>query len=160
VRGRFEQVVAPQGWTAIVDYAHTPDALENVLTTIHGVKAPGSGRVITVFGCGGNRDAGKRPIMGRIAATLSDLTIVTSDNPRGEDPEAIIAHIVAGVPAGREVLVEPDRRKAIRLALSAAGRDDVVLIAGKGHEDYQVVGTTRSHFDDREEVEAFLRSAA
>ena len=160
VRGRFEQVVAPQGWTAIVDYAHTPDALENVLTTIHGVKASGTGRVITVFGCGGNRDAGKRPIMGRIAATLSDLTIVTSDNPRGEDPEAIIAHIVAGVPAGREVLVEPDRRKAIRMALSAAGRDDVVLIAGKGHEVYQVVGTTRSHFDDREEVEAFLRSAA
>ena len=160
VRGRFEQVVAPQGWTAIVDYAHTPDALENVLRTIHGMKASGVGRVITVFGCGGNRDAGKRPIMGRIASSLSDFTIVTSDNPRGEDPEAIIAQIVAGVPAGREVQVEPDRRKAIRKALLAAQRDDVVLIAGKGHETYQVVGTTRAHFDDREEVEAFLRSAA
>ena len=156
VRGRFEQVVAPQGWTAIVDYAHTPDALENVLKTIHGVKAPGPGRVITVFGCGGNRDAGKRPIMGRIASSMSDLTIVTSDNPRGEDPDAIIAQIVAGVTPGREVQVEPDRRKAIRRALSAAGRDDVVLIAGKGHENYQVVGATRAHFDDREEVDAFL----
>jgi UDP-N-acetylmuramoyl-L-alanyl-D-glutamate--2,6-diaminopimelate ligase len=160
VRGRFEQVVAPQGWTAIVDYAHTPDALENVLKTIHGVKASGVGCVITVFGCGGNRDAGKRPIMGRIASSLSDLTIVTSDNPRGEDPDAIIAQIVAGVAPGREVQVEPDRRKAIRKALSAARRDDVVLIAGKGHETYQVVGTTRAPFDDREEVEAFLRSAA
>jgi UDP-N-acetylmuramoyl-L-alanyl-D-glutamate--2,6-diaminopimelate ligase len=160
VRGRFEQVVAPQGWTAIVDYAHTPDALENVLNTIHGVKPSGVGRVITVFGCGGNRDAGKRPIMGRIASTLSDLTIVTSDNPRGEDPGAIIAQIVAGIAAGRNVQVEPDRRKAIRMALLAAERDDVVLIAGKGHENYQVIGTTRSHFDDREEVEAFLRSAA
>ncbi len=160
VRGRFEQVVAPQGWTAIVDYAHTPDALENVLKTIHGLKAPGVGRVISVFGCGGNRDAGKRPIMGRIASAMSDLTIVTSDNPRGEDPEAIIAQIVAGVAAGRDVRVEPDRRKAIRQALSVAERDDVVLIAGKGHETYQVVGTTRLHFDDREEVEAFFRSAA
>jgi UDP-N-acetylmuramoyl-L-alanyl-D-glutamate--2,6-diaminopimelate ligase len=160
VRGRFEQVVAPLGWTAIVDYAHTPDALENVLKTIHGVKASGPGRVITVFGCGGNRDAGKRPIMGRIASSMSDLTIVTSDNPRGEDPDTIIAQIVAGVAAGREVQVEPDRRKAIRKALSAARRDDVVLIAGKGHETYQVVGTTRAHFDDREEVETFLRSEA
>ena len=160
VRGRFEQVVAPQGWTAIVDYAHTPDALENVLRTIHSVKPAGAGRVITVFGCGGNRDAGKRPIMGRIASALSDLTIVTSDNPRGEDPGAIIAQIVAGVATGRDVQVEPDRRSAIRMALEAAVRDDVVLIAGKGHENYQVIGTTRSHFDDREEVEAFLRSAA
>jgi len=109
-----------------VDYAHTPDALENVLKTIHSLKPSDAGRVITVFGCGGNRDAGKRPIMGRIASSLSDLTIVTSDNPRGEDPEAIIAQIVAGVARGRDVQVEPDRRKAIRKALSAAGRDDVV----------------------------------
>jgi UDP-N-acetylmuramoyl-L-alanyl-D-glutamate--2,6-diaminopimelate ligase len=160
VRGRFEQIAAPAGWTAIVDYAHTPDALENTLKTIHSVKPPGAGRVITVFGCGGNRDSGKRPIMGRIASTLSDLTIVTSDNPRGEDPGAIIAQIVAGVAAGREVRVEPDRRAAIRLALSAAAPDDVVLIAGKGHETCQIIGTARLHFDDREEVESFLRTAA
>jgi UDP-N-acetylmuramoyl-L-alanyl-D-glutamate--2,6-diaminopimelate ligase len=160
VRGRFEQVAAPQGWTAIVDYAHTPDALENVLTTIHGVKPAGVGRVITVFGCGGNRDAGKRPVMGRIASSLSDLTIVTSDNPRNEDPGAIITQIIAGAAAGRDVRVEPDRRAAIRMALEAARRDDVVLIAGKGHETYQVVGSSRSHFDDREEVEAFLRTPA
>jgi UDP-N-acetylmuramoyl-L-alanyl-D-glutamate--2,6-diaminopimelate ligase len=159
VRGRFEQVPAPQGWTAVVDYAHTPDALENVLRTIRGVKSASSGRVITVFGCGGNRDAGKRPIMGRIASSMSDLTIVTSDNPRNEDPGAIIAQIVAGVVAGCDVRVEPDRRAAIRMALALARRDDIVLIAGKGHETYQIIGGTRTHFDDREEVEAFVRSA-
>jgi UDP-N-acetylmuramoyl-L-alanyl-D-glutamate--2,6-diaminopimelate ligase len=160
VRGRFEQVPSPLGWTAIVDYAHTPDALENVLRTIRDLRSTGPGRMITVFGCGGNRDAGKRPIMGRIASSLSDRTIVTSDNPRGEDPGSIIAQIMTGVTPGSDVQIEPDRRLAIRKALSTAEPNDVVLIAGKGHETYQVIGQTRSHFDDREEVEAFLRTGA
>jgi UDP-N-acetylmuramoyl-L-alanyl-D-glutamate--2,6-diaminopimelate ligase len=158
VRGRFEQVPAPRGWTAVIDYAHTPDALENCLRTIRDVMPAGRDhRIITVFGCGGNRDRGKRPIMGRIAATLSDGTVVTSDNPRKEDPEAIIREILAGVGGTHAVRMEADRRKAIRMALADARAGDVVLIAGKGHETYQVVGDTKHHFDDREEVEAFIR---
>jgi UDP-N-acetylmuramoyl-L-alanyl-D-glutamate--2,6-diaminopimelate ligase len=158
VRGRFEQVVSPAGWTAIIDYAHTPDALENCLRTIHDiVPAPRKGRVITVFGCGGNRDAGKRPIMGRIAASMSDEVIITSDNPRKEDPETIIGQILAGVKGPARIRTDADRRSAIHLALESAREGDVVLIAGKGHEDYQVVGETRHHFDDREEVEKFIR---
>ncbi len=158
VRGRFEQIPSPDGWTAVVDYAHTPDALENCLRTIRAL-LPREGRVLTVFGCGGNRDRGKRPIMGRIAAELSDGTIVTSDNPRKENPEAIIDEIVAGVPPGRAVRREADRRIAIRMALGEARRGDVVLVAGKGHEDYQVIGETRHHFDDREEVETYIRGS-
>ncbi len=158
VRGRFEQIVSPKGWTAIVDYAHTPDALENCLRTIRELIPPGGGpRVITVFGCGGNRDRGKRPIMGGIASGMSDLTFVTSDNPRNEDPGAIIDEILKGVLPGKAVHREPDRRTAIRAALREAHPGDVVLIAGKGHENYQVIGESRTHFDDREEVEAFIR---
>ncbi len=161
VRGRFEQVPSPGGWTAIIDYAHTPDALENCLRTIHELLPPGRrGRVITVFGCGGNRDRGKRPIMGGIATRLSDLTIVTSDNPRKEDPGSIIREILQGVTPGRTVYTEPDRRAAIRRALGLAQTGDVVLVAGKGHEDYQVVGDRKIHFDDREEVELFMRGAS
>jgi UDP-N-acetylmuramyl-tripeptide synthetase len=163
VRGRFEQIASPAGWTAIVDYAHTPDALENCLRTIHDVMpgpGPGKGKIITVFGCGGNRDASKRPVMGRIASELSDVVVVTSDNPRREDPKAIVDQITAGVLPGREVHAEVRRREAIRLGLAMARRGDVVLIAGKGHETYQVIGETRSHFDDREEVEAFIRGAS
>ena len=156
VRGRFERIASSAGWTAVVDYAHTPDALENCLRTIRELTR---GRVITVFGCGGNRDRGKRPIMGRIASTLSDETIVTSDNPRNEDPLAIIAEIVAGTVSGRGVTTEPDRRAAIRAALARARPGDVVLVAGKGHETYQVIGARREHFDDREEIERFLREA-
>jgi UDP-N-acetylmuramoyl-L-alanyl-D-glutamate--2,6-diaminopimelate ligase len=157
VRGRFEQIHSPQGWTAIVDYAHTPDALQNCLGTIREILPAGGGRrIVTVFGCGGNRDAGKRPVMGRIASSMSDLTIVTSDNPRNEDPGAIIADIMKGTVAGRAVSTEPDRRKAIRKALVLAAPGDVILIAGKGHEQYQIVRETRSHFDDREEVEAYI----
>ncbi len=160
VRGRFEQIHAPQGWTAIVDYAHTPDALENCLMTIREIVSLKMGsRVITVFGCGGNRDRGKRPIMGRIASTLSDITIITSDNPRNEDPARIIEEILAGVVPGKTVITEVDRRTAIREALRLAGADDVVLLAGKGHETYQVVGEQKHHFDDREEVEGFLRGS-
>ena len=161
VRGRFEQIRSAAGWTAIVDYAHTPDALENCLRTIREVLPPGSrSRVITVFGCGGNRDRGKRPLMGRIASDLSDLVVVTSDNPRNEEPEAIIDEILKGVPAGRTVRRIADRREAIRAGLRLAAAGDVVLIAGKGHEDYQVVGEARSHFDDREEIETYIRETS
>lgn len=157
VPGRFEQIVSPRGWTAIVDYAHTPDALENTLHAIRQMQGTENvRRIITVFGCGGDRDRGKRPQMGRIAATMSDMTIVTSDNPRTEDPLVIIGEICAGMPSGAMVEREADRRKAIARALSLAGPGDVVLIAGKGHEDYQVIGTEKMHLDDREEVEAFM----
>jgi UDP-N-acetylmuramoyl-L-alanyl-D-glutamate--2,6-diaminopimelate ligase len=161
VRGRFEQIASPAGWTAIVDYAHTPDALENCLKTIHDV-LPSSkrGRIITVFGCGGNRDRGKRPQMGRIASELSDITVITSDNPRNEDPGMIIQEIRAGVRANTDVRVESDRHAAIALALGLAQPGDVVLVAGKGHEDYQVVGTIKHHFDDREEIERFIGTRA
>ncbi|HTY57223.1 MAG TPA: UDP-N-acetylmuramoyl-L-alanyl-D-glutamate--2,6-diaminopimelate ligase [Bacteroidota bacterium] len=159
VPGRFERIVAPRaGWTAIVDYAHTPDALDNCLRTIRELLGPAGGRrIITVFGCGGNRDRGKRPIMGRIASAWSDITIVTSDNPRNEDPVSIIAEIVSGMPAGGETYTEVNRHEAIRAALGKARRGDVVLVAGKGHETYQVIGATRHHFDDREEVRSFIQ---
>jgi UDP-N-acetylmuramoyl-L-alanyl-D-glutamate--2,6-diaminopimelate ligase len=160
VRGRFERVSAAGGKTAIVDYAHTPDALEHCLTTIRHLLPAGSGRIITVFGCGGDRDRGKRPIMGRIAAELSDFTIVTSDNPRREDPMAIIGEILAGVAPGAAVETEPDRRRAIHRALDLASPADVVLVAGKGHETYQVMRDSTLHFDDREEIAQYpgLRS--
>ncbi|MDH3251908.1 MAG: UDP-N-acetylmuramoyl-L-alanyl-D-glutamate--2,6-diaminopimelate ligase, partial [Ignavibacteria bacterium] len=154
VAGRFEQIVAPQGWTAVIDYAHTPDALENCLRTIHDIMPPG-GRIITVFGCGGDRDRAKRPRMGEIASRLSDVTVVTSDNPRREDPAKIIDDILAGVVKGKDVIAEVNRRHAIQRALVTAGQGDIVLIAGKGHEKYQVIDSERLHFDDREEVEGF-----
>ncbi len=157
VRGRFDQIISPAGWTAIVDYAHTPDALENCLKTIHGILSKeGRGRVITVFGCGGNRDRGKRPQMAMIATELSDVTVVTSDNPRNEDPHSIIAEIIAGVVKGKEVYTEVDRRAAITMALKMADSGDVVLVAGKGHEDYQIVENIKHHFDDREEIERYI----
>lgn len=159
VRGRFEQIVAPAGWTAVIDYAHTPDALEKCLRTIRDLlPAEKPGRIITVFGCGGNRDKGKRPKMGRIASELSDVTVVTSDNPRKEDPGTIIDEVMAGVRGGATVQREADRRAAIKKALAMARPGDVVLVAGKGHEDYQVVGEQKNHFDDREEVETFIRT--
>ncbi len=141
----------------IVDYAHTPDALANVL---HAARDAGSGRVIVVFGCGGDRDRGKRPEMGRIAHELADRAIVTSDNPRGEEPLEIIGEILAGIPPSARIAVEPDRRSAIRLAIAEAGPGDVVVIAGKGHETYQIAGAQRLHFDDREEAAAALRERA
>jgi UDP-N-acetylmuramoyl-L-alanyl-D-glutamate--2,6-diaminopimelate ligase len=115
-------------------------------------------RIITVFGCGGNRDETKRPIMGEIATRLSSVTIVTSDNPRHEDPASIIKDVIRGVVTGAEVHEEVDRRTAIHRALTMAGSGDVVLLAGKGHEEYQVIGDERIHLDDREEVERFLRN--
>ena len=158
VSGRFERISSPAGWTAIIDYAHTPDALQHALETIRELMAPGeSGRIITVFGCGGNRDRGKRPQMGRIASLGSDVTIVTSDNPRNEDPLAIITEVLTGADSGRQVHSEPDRRTAIRMALGMAVAGDVVLVAGKGHECVQEIAGQRNHFDDHEEVYAFMK---
>jgi UDP-N-acetylmuramoyl-L-alanyl-D-glutamate--2,6-diaminopimelate ligase len=157
VRGRFERIASPDGWTAIVDYAHTPDALENCLMTIHDVlPKENRGHIITVFGAGGDRDKTKRPLMGRIAGEYSDLVIVTSDNPRSEVPEAIIDDIMHGITRHASVLREVDRQTAIERALKCAQRGDVVLIAGKGHEDYQIIGKEKKHFSDREIVETFL----
>jgi UDP-N-acetylmuramoyl-L-alanyl-D-glutamate--2,6-diaminopimelate ligase len=152
--GRFEEV-ASNGFRVFVDYAHTPTALESVLATARA--AVDGGRLIVVFGCGGDRDRTKRPAMGRLACTGADMVVVTSDNPRTEKPSSIIAEILAGVPrdAGT-VVVEEDRRAAIRRACEAAGHGDVVVIAGKGHEDYQITGTERRHFDDREVVREIL----
>jgi UDP-N-acetylmuramoyl-L-alanyl-D-glutamate--2,6-diaminopimelate ligase len=151
VPGRFEQVTAGQPFLVVVDYAHTPDALERVLTTARKLT---SGRLGVVFGCGGDRDRGKRPIMGGIAARLCDQVWVTSDNPRSEPPAVIIDQIVAGIretgaPAER-YLTEPDRRRAIGAALAWGRRGDTVVIAGKGHETYQIVGPSVLPFDDRE----------
>jgi UDP-N-acetylmuramoyl-L-alanyl-D-glutamate--2,6-diaminopimelate ligase len=158
VPGRFQHIVSPDGWIAVVDYAHTPDALANCLRTIHDIMNAGRrGHIITVFGCGGDRDKGKRPLMGRVATELSDITVITSDNPRSEDPEAIVREIQAGCLADKTVYTEVDRRKAIAFALGLARAGDVVLIAGKGHETYQIIGDKRVHFDDREEVESFIR---
>lgn len=158
VRGRFERIASPAGWTAIVDYAHTPDALENCLKTIHDVLPKiNRGRIITVFGAGGDRDKTKRPIMGKIVSDYSDLVIVTSDNPRTEVPETIINDILKGINHRANVLREVNRQSAIEHAIKSAQRGDVVLIAGKGHEDYQIIGKEKKHFSDREIVENFLK---
>lgn len=155
VSGRFEAIRAKKGYTAIVDYAHTPDALVNVLEAIHGV-VQGRGHIITVCGAGGDRDKGKRPLMAAEAAKRSDRVILTSDNPRSEDPQAIIDDMLAGLDAGQraQTLVIVDRREAIKTACALANEGDVVLIAGKGHEDYQEIKGVKHHFDDREEVRA------
>ena len=159
VPGRFERVEAGQAFTVVVDYAHTEDALDRLLTAAQTLKA---GRIITVFGCGGDRDRGKRPKMGRVAARHSDLVFLTSDNPRSEDPLVILAEVEAGVrevqkPAPFRYEVIADRRQAIEAAIRAARRGDIVLIAGKGHEDYQIVGTARLHFNDREVAQEAIR---
>jgi UDP-N-acetylmuramoyl-L-alanyl-D-glutamate--2,6-diaminopimelate ligase len=167
--GRVQAVDAGQPFGVFVDYAHTPDALQRALETLQKVR---SGRIITVFGCGGDRDRGKRPEMGKMAAAGSDLAVITSDNPRTENPLEIIAEVEGGTrttsrkryeisPLSRAweepgYAVIPDRREAIREAIGAARRGDMVLIAGKGHEDYQILGTQKIHFDDREEAAAAL----
>ncbi|MBQ3032928.1 MAG: UDP-N-acetylmuramoyl-L-alanyl-D-glutamate--2,6-diaminopimelate ligase [Deferribacterales bacterium] len=145
VPGRLERVQG-HGFTVFVDYAHTDDALKNVLVTLRKVV---SGRIITVFGAGGDRDNTKRPRMGKTASELSDITIVTSDNPRTENPNDIISQIVNGISDLSSVIVEPDREKAIEKAINTALKDDVILIAGKGHEDYQIIGKTKYPFDDK-----------
>ncbi|MDE6222994.1 MAG: UDP-N-acetylmuramoyl-L-alanyl-D-glutamate--2,6-diaminopimelate ligase [Muribaculaceae bacterium] len=151
VAGRFQAVRSSKGVVAIVDYAHTPDAVINVLEAIREV---GPKRIITVVGCGGNRDAGKRPIMAAEAAKRSERLILTSDNPRFEDPEAILAEMEAGLDAAQRAsaLIIADRRQAIRTAAALAEPGDVILIAGKGHEDYQEIQGVKHHFDDREEI--------
>ena len=153
VSGRFEPLHSEQGVTAIVDYAHTPDALEKVIATINDIRG-GAGQLIVVCGCGGDRDATKRPEMGRIASRDGDVAILTSDNPRTESPEAILEQMMAGVEAGRRVLRIVDRREAIRTAVMMARKGDIILVAGKGHETYQIVGREKRHFDDREELRA------
>ena len=151
VNGRFETIRSPKGWTAIVDYAHTPDAVENVIKTINEIKR---GRLITVVGCGGNRDKGKRPMMAQIAYKGSEQLILTSDNPRDEEPQAILKDMTDGLREEelRTTLVIEDRAAAIQTACTLARKDDVILIAGKGHEDYQEVKGVKHHFDDREVV--------
>lgn len=156
VPGRFEYLKSNGGVVAVVDYAHTPDALQNVLTTIADILGNGSGKIITVVGCGGNRDTTKRPEMAQIAARMSTTAILTSDNPRFEDPSAILADMMAGIDKSlnSKVLEIVDRRQAIRTACRLAKNGDIVLVAGKGHEDYQEIKGEKHHFDDREEVMA------
>ena len=155
VPGRMEQVQlnARQDISVIVDYAHTPDSLENMLKAARPFI---TGQMICVFGCGGDRDRTKRPLMGKIAATLADQAIVTSDNPRTEDPAKILEDVVAGIPDDVTAIVISDRATAIRTAILQAKPGDGVLIAGKGHEDYQILGTEKIHFDDREQARAAL----
>ncbi len=154
VPGRMERLAA-EPFVVLRDYAHTPDALERALMALRPVT---QGRLIVVFGCGGDRDRGKRPIMGTIAGTLADLAVVTSDNPRTEDPEAIIADVVAGLPQGAPHLRVADRREAIRQTLEQARPGDTVLLAGKGHETYQVIGKEYRPFDEKDIVAEFLGS--
>ena len=151
VSGRFETVRSPEGYTAIVDYAHTPDALVNVLNAIHGV-VEGKAQIITVCGAGGNRDKGKRPLMAKEAAKLSNRVIITSDNPRFEEPQDIINDMLAGLDKDdmRKTISIVDRREAIKTACMLAGPGDVILVAGKGHENYQDVKGVKHHFDDKE----------
>ena len=153
VNGRLEPIHSPEGFTAVVDYAHTPDALENVLKAIHEV-LNGKGHVITVCGAGGNRDKGKRPLMAQEAVKQSDKVIITSDNPRFEDPQAIIDDMLAGLNKEqmKKVISIVDRREAIRTAAMMAQKGDVILVAGKGHEDYQEIKGVKHHFDDHEVI--------
>lgn len=160
VNGRFETIHSPKGWTAVIDYAHTPDAVENVLKTINEIVSANVGKrtepaqVITVVGCGGNRDKGKRPIMAKSAYQLSTQLILTSDNPRDEEPQAILQDMAAGLTNEelRRVLIIEDRASAIKTACTLARQGDVILVAGKGHEDYQIIKGVKYHFDDHEVV--------
>ncbi len=163
VNGRFETIRSPKGWTAIVDYAHTPDALQNVIDTINEIlhsqhPLQGAGGLLTVVGCGGNRDKGKRPMMAKIAKAGSTQVILTSDNPRHEDPQAILNDMLEGLtPEERlSTLVIIDRQAAIQTACTLARKNDVILVAGKGHEDYQIIGDTKHHFDDHEVVRLYI----
>ena len=160
VSGRLEPIHSPEGYTAVVDYAHTPDALENVLNAIHEV-LDGKGHVITVCGAGGNRDKGKRPLMAQEAVKQSDKVIITSDNPRFEEPQDIINDMLAGLNAQqmKKVISIVDRREAIRTACMMAQKGDVILIAGKGHENYQEIKGVKHHFDDHEVVKECFKNS-
>ncbi len=157
VSGRLEPIHSPKGFTAIVDYAHTPDALKNVLLSIHEI-LQATGQVITVCGAGGNRDKGKRPIMAKESARLSDRVIITSDNPRFEEPQDIINDMLAGLDKDdlQKTISIVDRREAIKTACMLAKRGDVILVAGKGHENYQEIKGVKHHFDDKEELKAIM----
>ena len=157
VKGRVEVVPTPgKPYTVLIDYAHTPDGLQNVLSS---VRKFCKGRLIAVFGCGGDRDSGKRPVMGKIGTDLADFAVITSDNPRNEEPSAIIEDIVKGVTCGKEsyVVIE-DRRKAIRYAMDKAEKNDIIVLAGKGHETYQEVMGVKYHMDEREIVADYLEN--
>lgn len=155
VKGRVEVVPTGTDYTMIIDYAHTPDALENVLSAVRGFA---KGRVVALFGCGGDRDGKKRPLMGAIAAKMADFVIVTSDNPRTEDPMSIINEILAGMEGTKTpYTVIEDRRKAIRWSMDNAQPDDIIVLAGKGHETYQIIGKNKTHLDEREEIAAHLQ---
>jgi UDP-N-acetylmuramoyl-L-alanyl-D-glutamate--2,6-diaminopimelate ligase len=156
IPGRLERVDRGGPVSVLVDFAHTPDALETVLTA---VRAFAAGRLIAVFGCGGDRDRGKRPQMAAVGTRIADHSILTSDNPRSEDPQTILDEMLAGVVPGSRVEVEPDRRRAIRRAIHLADPGDVVVIAGKGHETVQLIGDRELRFDDREEAVHALRDA-
>lgn len=151
VNGRFETIHSPKGWTAIIDYAHTPDAVDNVIQTINEIR---KGKLFTVVGCGGNRDKGKRPMMAQIAKHGSDQLILTSDNPRDEEPDDILRDMAAGLTDEelRSTLIISDRESAIKTACTLAQANDVILVAGKGHEDYQIIKGVKHHFDDHEIV--------
>ena len=158
VKGRVEVVATRErSYTILIDYAHSPDGLENVLTSVKGFA---KGRTVAVFGCGGDRDAKKRPIMGKLALELADILVVTSDNPRSEDPDTIIRDIETGFsdnPQHKEIYTISDRREAIQFAISHARPEDVIMIAGKGHENYQILKDRTIHFDDGEVVRDFFR---
>jgi UDP-N-acetylmuramyl-tripeptide synthetase len=154
VPGRAEKLELGQKYNIIIDYSHTPDSLFNIISTMKRIT---KGRVIAVFGCGGDRDKGKRPIMGRIAQVNADITIITSDNPRTEDPNQIISDIVQGIKKKENIIQIPDRKKAIFKALSIAEESDSVLILGKGHETYQIIGNKKIHFNDKEVVTEFFK---
>ena len=155
VSGRFETVIAKDGTTAVVDFAHTPDALENIINTIDELRQSGQ-RLIIVCGCGGDRDKSKRPVMGGMAAKMADIAIFTSDNPRTENPEDILREMEAGVESGDKYLKITDRHEAIKTAVMLAEPRDIILLAGKGHEDYQIIGTEKHHFNDKEVVKEFF----
>jgi len=156
--GRFDMVRSDTGIVGIVDYAHTPDALENVLKTVNEVRKHKE-TLITVVGCGGNRDTTKRPEMAAVAVKLSDKVILTSDNPRDEEPEEIIRQMKEGIATEdmRKVLSITDRREAIRTAVALANKGDIIMLAGKGHEDYQIIKGVKRHFDDKEELSSALK---
>ncbi len=157
VKGRFERITSPFGYTVIIDYAHTPDALEKCINTILNLRRQtGAGKLITVFGCGGDRDKGKRSIMGRISTEKSDITVITSDNPRFEDPERIISDILEGVKEDSVYYVFVDRKEAIIRALEMAQEGDIVLIAGKGHEEYQIIKDMKIPFSDVQVVKEYF----
>jgi len=155
VSGRFNKIKSDQGFWCVVDYSHTPDSLKNAMVTIKQIMNSGS-KLITVFGCGGDRDKSKRSIMGSIADELSDVIVVTSDNPRTEEPMAIIKDILSGINNQENTFVKADRKEAIREAISLAQKEDVVLVAGKGHENYQEINNKKIHFDDLEIIEELL----